>query len=199
MDVISKIDQKALANGVDPKEFNNISGQLSFRKEYFAPDHDGLADPKGTAVIFHQLLSCIKEGIYLCSTDDDWFHIAALAFYERYGEAVDDEKKLKEVIIQIIPDKVASGITMDKMVSGATRAHAKADFVRNSMNKVETQNALAKFMLDKFGRTNSFASDGSVMLIGNSKKRAASVRAAKSTSPDGKAKGKKGGGAGKKK
>jgi hypothetical protein len=70
MDAISKMDTKAPP---ETKDFTQITGQISLRREFFGADYDPSKDPVGTEMTYHQLQTQIHDGLFLCDTDDEWY------------------------------------------------------------------------------------------------------------------------------
>jgi len=169
MDIISKLDQEAAKKGEKAVDFAELAGSMSFQKQYFRPDHDSMKDPAGTLLTYHQIQAGMKEGIYLCKTDEDWNTLAAIMFYAEYGEVVDD-KEMVNSIEKWLPASALATADAKKRFAPVSKAHAKGDFSRKQFSATQTQDLLIKYALENWSMVNSFSSDGALMLVPNGKK-----------------------------
>jgi len=163
MDAISKIDAKS--RKVDPtKKFVNIEKQLSFRKEFFAKDHDSMKDPVATAKIFHQIQAGIKSGLYKPKSDAKYNEMCAQFYYVDNGDDM-EQSYLEAGLKNWLPAAAQS----DKRIAEVEKIHAKADFTRKSWNATQVQGLLISFAIEEWGQVNSFSSDGAIQLIASKK------------------------------
>jgi len=167
MDVISKIDQKNAKEGKG--QLLDISGQLSFRKELFAADHDSLKDPVATHLAFNQIRQGIKEGIYVCKPEE-YDSILAIIFYADFGDAVDETKVVKFLDFWLPEDAKRQKAPKDR-AAHVEKLHAKSEYSRKKFSRTQTQDLVLKFALENWGKVNSFSSDGSIMLFANGRKK----------------------------
>lgn len=124
MDAISKIDAKS--RKTDPtKKFVNIEKQLSFRKEFFAKDHDSMKDPVATAKIFHQIQAGIKSGLYKPKSDAKYNEMCAQFYYVDNGDDM-EQSYLEAGLKNWLPAAAQS----DKRIAEVEKIHAKAEYVR---------------------------------------------------------------------
>lgn len=186
MDVISKIDQKNKQDG--KAAYLDISGQLSFRKELFAADHDSMKDPVATHLAFNQIRQGIKEGIYVCASEE-YDNILAIVFYADFGDAVDETKVIKFLEFWL-PEDAKKQKSPKERASNVEKIHAKSEYSRKKFSRPQSQDLVLKvccgewvcrervltscllqFALEKWGKVNSFSSDGSIMLFANGQKK----------------------------
>lgn len=163
MDVISKIDQQAIAAG--QQESLDIAGQLSFRKELFATDQDPESDPVATHLSFNQIRQGMKEGWYVCGADE-YDEVAAIVYYADFGDDV-DSTKVVQFLDFWLPEDAKKKASPEKRGPKVERIHAKSEYSKKKFSRTKTQGLLIKFAIEKWGRVSSFSADGSVMLYPN--------------------------------
>lgn len=164
MDAISKVDQEAASKGIEANL--NVTGQFSFRKEMFAPDHNSLKDPIGTHLIMHQIQYGIKTGYFKPAKDDHYNLLAAQMYYSLYGDDF-DAKRLKDCVKAWFPEAVlkVKGSTLSDRLPKIEKLSATEEFARKSFSKVQTEGLVVKYAMDHWGKVDTFSSDNALMLM----------------------------------
>lgn len=164
MDMISKLDQKASA--ADAKDILNVTGQFSFRKEFFEPK---IMSPRKDAtamhIMMHQIQAYIKLDYYKCKDMAHYNQLGAWMYYSLYGDDLDD-KRLKDCLGAWFPARVFAGFghTFKDRMPQIEKICAKGDFARKAFTTPETEALVIQYALDNWGKIDSFSSDKSIRL-----------------------------------
>eukprot|EP00041_Stephanoeca_diplocostata_P039740 m.1637657 g.1637657 ORF g.1637657 m.1637657 type:complete len:518 (-) comp26002_c0_seq1:168-1721(-) len=165
MDMISKLDAQAARKGVQNVD---VSGQLSLRKEVFARDEDYMVDEEATNLIFDQIREGVSLGEFRCAKSEDYNEVAALVYFCLHGE-VADEKTIMTFLNQFLPAHALTEESAKSRFAKVEKLHAKGEYSRRAYSQLEARAKFIKFALEKWGKVNSFSSDGSLMLFPNGK------------------------------
>jgi len=164
MDAVSLCDQEAAAKGIAGKEALSVTGQFSFRKEYFAPDHNSTKDPTATHLLFHQIQFNVRRNVYKCPNVEDYNVLAAQMYYSLYGDDL-DSNRLGECLKAWLPQTEIDRQKLKDRLPIIEKLHAKSEYSRRSYTQSQTEGLVVTYALEKWGKVNSFSSDGAMMLM----------------------------------
>ena len=164
MDAISKLDAKAPQ---DTKDFTQISGQLSFRREFFSATYDPANDPVGTELTYHQLQTQIHDGLFLCDTDDEWNHMVAQMYYVERGDVMDEAELHTWTTLCLPPSALKGKQTAESRGPIIEKIHAKAEYCKKQWPKAKVMGEVVKFALAHWSSAQTFDANAPRVLSPN--------------------------------